>query len=151
MHVVDKFRIRAAEPSDLGFVRELGQRAFSEFSPNAAREAVAMASRGQGFIAEEGSQKVGFVVVDPPRGGSSHVSALAVDAPYRGRGVGRRLLAWAEQAGLSDGAHELALVTADGNLAALELFLRFGFRRVRYVPGYYARGQAGIWLAKALR
>ena len=63
MHVVENFRIRAAEPSDLGFVRDLGQQAFSEFSPNAPREVVAMASRGQTFIAEERSLRVGFVVV----------------------------------------------------------------------------------------
>jgi ribosomal protein S18 acetylase RimI-like enzyme len=151
MHVVENFRIRAAEPSDLGFVRDLGHQAFSEFSPNAAREVVAMASRGQTFIAEERSLRVGFVVVDLPREGVSHISALAVQRSARGRGVGQRLLAWAEQAGRADGARELALVTADGNLAALDLFLRSGFRRTKNAARYYARGQSGLWLSKSLR
>jgi ribosomal-protein-alanine N-acetyltransferase len=150
MLATSELSIRPIEASDSAFVSELGRAAFSEYSPNAAREVASMAGRGRTFVAALGAKAVGFVVLELQGDGVAHVSALAVAEAARGRGVGRSLLGRAEDAAREAGATELALVTADGNLAALELFLRSGFRRVRRSSRYYARGQPGIWLVKAL-
>jgi ribosomal protein S18 acetylase RimI-like enzyme len=150
LQVALRVRIRPAQAGDHGFIRELGLSAFSEYSLHAAREVMAMANRGRTFVADEGDRPVGFVVLEPERAGTVHVSAIAVFETARGRGVGRTLLEHAEAAARAAGARALSLVTADGNLAALELFLRCGFRRVHRSDRYYARGQPGIALNKAL-
>jgi ribosomal protein S18 acetylase RimI-like enzyme len=150
MHVLDRLDVRRAEPADAGFIRDLGRTAFAEYSPNSAREVTSMAGRGRAFVATDRGVPVGFVLLEPNSDETVHVSAIAVTESARGRGIGRRLLEHGEEAARSGGARELSLVTADGNLAALELFLRAGFRRTRRTARYYSRGQAAIWLSKTL-
>lgn len=78
------------------------------------------------------------------------VLAIAVEAAARARGIGGRLMAVAETYAGARGARRLSLQTADANLAALDLFLRRGFRIVRRIRGFYARGQDACLLAKDL-
>jgi ribosomal protein S18 acetylase RimI-like enzyme len=68
----------------------------------------------------------------------------------RGRGVGRALLDAAERAAADAGARALELVTAEANLAALELFLKSDYRIVRTLPSFYPRGQTAHVLRKTL-
>ena len=65
--------------------------------------------------------------------------AVAVTARARARGVGARLMQVAERYAASRGGRRLSLFTADSNLAALELFLRRGFRIVDRRRRFYAR------------
>jgi ribosomal protein S18 acetylase RimI-like enzyme len=108
-----------------------------------------MASRAHTLVATDDGEPAGFVVVEIG-GGSAHVSAIAVTTESRGRGIGRRLLLAAESLARRSGTAVIALATADSNLAALELFLRAGYRRRRRHGRYYARGQAAVELEKAL-
>lgn len=141
--------IRRATDGDAAFIQALAAEAFAEYSPNAARQTAAMASRAHTLVVSDGGEPAGFVVVEIG-GGSAHVSAIAVTTEARGRGIGRTLLLAAEALARRSGAAVIALATADSNLAALELFLRSGFRRRRRQGRYYARGQTAVELEKAL-
>jgi ribosomal protein S18 acetylase RimI-like enzyme len=100
-------------------------------------------------VAELGARPVGFAVVTASEE-RAHLDAIAVSARTRGRGVGRALLEHAEALAHSAGARTMVLVTADSNLAALDLFLRSGFEISARLPRFYARGQNALRLTKRL-
>jgi ribosomal protein S18 acetylase RimI-like enzyme len=60
------------------------------------------------------------------------------------------LLAGAESAARRRRALELRLVTAEANVAALDLFLRSGFEIVERLERYYPRGQNAVVMRKEL-
>lgn len=148
-------RLRRYRGTDAAFVRELGARAFSEYSPRAGTGMPNAADRGSAVIvAELGEVAVGFAVVTfenaGPRRGVASLDAIAVVEAERGRGVGRALLRGAERVARTRGAAELRLVTAQANVAALDLFLRAGFDTERRLARYYPRGQDAISMRKRL-
>lgn len=79
---------------------------------------------------------IGFVgywyVVD-----EAHISTIAVRSDWRGRGVGERLLAAALEQARSLGAILATLEVRAGNVAAQNLYRKFGFDEVGRRPHYY--------------
>lgn len=61
---------------------------------------------------------------------SWYICALAVFAPYRGRGIGTRFLELAAEQARSRGLPELSLLCFEQNSGALRLYQRHGFREV---------------------
>jgi ribosomal protein S18 acetylase RimI-like enzyme len=94
-------------------------------------------SSGRVFVAESDGRVIGFVGVltrvppegpeDPPDE-SAYITDLVVLPRYRGEGIGRALLARAEQAARESGVGRLQLTALVRNLAALELYRSCGFR-----------------------
>jgi len=81
---------------------------------------------------------VGLVTVEWGAGEDlAYLSAIAVVDQERGRGVGRKLLDQAEREARRSGARGLRLHTANSNVAALELFLKRGFRIHCRWPRFY--------------
>lgn len=60
--------------------------------------------------------------------GGWYVNAVAVAESFRGRGVGSRLMALAEQLAAQSGAGRLGLIVAEGNTHAVRLYRRLGYR-----------------------
>ncbi len=94
-------------------------------------------SSGRVFVAESEGRVIGFVSVltrvppespeDPPDE-YAYIADLVVLPQYRGQGMGRALLARAEQAARESGAGRLQLGVLVKNLAARELYRSHGFR-----------------------
>jgi ribosomal-protein-alanine N-acetyltransferase len=144
--------VRRYAPEDAAFVAELSQRAFGEYGAHPARYTLSMIARPdtRTWLAVEDDTPIGLVVLElHPREAS--VVAVAVSERARGRGVGGLLMQVAEGEARAHGARLLSLCTADANLAALDLFLRRGFRIVRRKPGFYSRRQDACELEKVLR
>jgi len=143
--------LRRFVPEDAPFVASLAARAFAEYSKNPARYTQSVTERPdtRTWLAIEAGAPVGLVVLEP-RGREAAVLVLAVTERERGRGIGGLLMQAAERDALAQGAQLLTLCTADANLAALDLFLRRGFRIVRRRPGFYSRKQTGCELEKKL-
>jgi ribosomal protein S18 acetylase RimI-like enzyme len=141
--------IRRRIPADTTFIRTLGKAAFGEYASGAGDGAMRMASRAATLVAIEAARRLGFAIIEP-EGTVAHLSAIAVIEEARGEGVGRALLRAAEQLARSEGADRLVLVTADSNVAALQLFLRNGFQRSPRQPKAYPRGQKAVVLEKKL-
>jgi len=148
-------RLRAFRSEDAPFVEKLARSAFGEYSPNAGAPSAHAAALPStiAIVAVLSNQPVGFamlVVHAVARSAFASLDAIAVEAQYRGRGLGKALLASAEDAAQKHGVLELRLVTAQANLAALDLFLRSGFEIVKRLPRYYPRGQDAVAMRKQL-
>ena len=92
---------------------------------------------GRLFVAEQDGIVVGFVCVlarepftdlDDPPGTYALVTDLIVLPPWRGRGIGRRLLESAEAFARNAGASEFRIGVLSGNLSARRLYLAAGFQ-----------------------
>jgi ribosomal protein S18 acetylase RimI-like enzyme len=146
---VDPVEIRRAEPGDASFIEVLSREVFSEYTPRAGPRTVQMSTeRGaRTLIATIGPKRVGFAVI-VARGPHTYLDAIAVRESERGRGVGKRLLKHVEAEARAAGSRAVALVTADSNLAALDLFLRSGFKITARHARFYPRGQSALRLEK---
>jgi ribosomal protein S18 acetylase RimI-like enzyme len=125
-------RLRAYRAADAPFVEGLARAAFGEYSPRAGAPSVQAATLPGvvAIVAASGSGPVGFAMLTmhATQGARfASLDAIAVDEKERGRGVGKALLAGAERAAKKRQAREIKLVTAEANVAALDLFLRAGF------------------------
>jgi [ribosomal protein S18]-alanine N-acetyltransferase len=67
-----------------------------------------------------------------------HVTTVAVDPAWQGRGVGTRLLLVLFRAAIAGGATSLTLEVRAGNTSAQQLYRRFGFVEAGVRAGYYA-------------
>jgi ribosomal-protein-alanine N-acetyltransferase len=148
-------RLRAYRPEDAAFVEKLARSAFGEYSPTAGEPTARVAALPAtvAIVAVLADRPVGFAILVVHAGARSafaSLDAIAVEAACRGRGLGRALLASAEDAARKRGALELRLVTAQANLAALDLFLRSGFEIVQRLTRYYPRGQDAVAMRKQL-
>lgn len=76
--------------------------------------------------------------------------SLAVDAAWRGRGVGRGLLETAERRARRRGCTRMRLEVRADNRVAQELYQRHGYRRFARQPDYYADGSEAWRYEKAL-
>lgn len=142
--------IRRAASGDAPFIERLSAEAFGEYARRAGSGTLAMLARTRAAtrVAELDRQRIGFSALAFEQD-HAHLLAIAVERPWRGRGFGKQLL----DDVIRHAARRvtaLELVTADSNLEALHLFLRSGFRVVDRHPGYYGRGQTGLWLRRPL-
>ena len=142
--------IRSMELSDGEFIVALGRSAFAEYSYEPSAGVLAMTRRGRTLVASQDGTPVGFAIVEVTPHEKAHLVAISVAEGVRGRGIARELLEGIERMARRAGARSLGLVTADSNLAALELFLRCGFERVGRATRYYQRGQNAIRMEKKL-
>jgi ribosomal protein S18 acetylase RimI-like enzyme len=77
--------------------------------------------------------------------------SIAVDAGFRGRGLGARLLRDAERATVRRGRAALRLEVRAGNRAAIALYEGAGYHRIGTYPGYYEDGADAVRFEKPLR
>lgn len=72
--------------------------------------------------------------------GLGRLYSIAVDARFRGRGLGERLLAAAEQATRARGCRALRLEVRPDNAAAISLYDRRGYRPIGTYASFYEDG-----------
>lgn len=145
-------QIRLRSPGDDAALAALAAEAFGEYSDSAGAHTLGMARRPASvtLVATAADELVGIALVVPTSESLARLDAIAVSVGLRGTGLGRRLLASAEGEARRIGAARINLATADANVAALDLFLRSGYRIARRLPRYYARGQDAVEMEKLL-
>jgi ribosomal protein S18 acetylase RimI-like enzyme len=134
------------------------------------------AREGGWVVADEGAGPVAGLLTVPPSVGPPgadlpavfhplvELEALAPDALYvnvlaalpeaRGRGLGTRLMAVAEDLARAGGRRRLSLIVADDNAGARRLYARLGYRPMASRPmnkdGWEGSGEAWLLLVKDL-
>ncbi len=66
--------------------------------------------------------------------GTWYINAVATDTAYRGQGVGRRLMEWAEHLADASDADALSLIVAEENSDARRLYERLGYQEIARRP-----------------
>ncbi|MBN1455287.1 MAG: ribosomal protein S18-alanine N-acetyltransferase [Methanomicrobia archaeon] len=105
----------------------------------------------QGFlVAELEGTVIGFIVLVLTPEGDGRIFALAIDARYRGRGVGRTLLKAAFNILRKRKIGYVRLEVRLSNHVAQQLYRSTGFMEIGLVPYYYKDGEAAIVMRKVL-
>lgn len=66
--------------------------------------------------------------------GSWYINAVATDAGYRGQGIGRKLMEWAEQLAGAEKADALSLIVAEENVGARRFYQGLGYQDIARRP-----------------
>jgi ribosomal-protein-alanine N-acetyltransferase len=99
-------------------------------------------------VAIHESEIAGFVVLCMQGAFVAYVQSLCVRQDLRGRGVGTRLLAWAEERILRVVPNVFVCVSSF-NRAAMRLYLRLGYEVVGELRDYIVRGHSEVLLRKS--
>jgi N-acetylglutamate synthase-like GNAT family acetyltransferase len=101
-----------------------------------------LAQGGHIFMAVDGETPIACCALLLVRPGVFEVGKMTVAENYRGRGLGRKILAYTIAQGKALGASSLYLETNDSLLDAIHLYEALGFRHLppaRVTPSPYAR------------
>lgn len=90
----------------------------------------------------EGDRPAGVILI-ARRGWTSRVAAMGVAKPFRGRGVGRRMLEEALEEARARGDRRMLLEVFEQNPAAVRLYQAVGFRVTRRLLGYERPAEPG--------
>lgn len=92
------------------------------------------------WVVEGAGGVLGHGVVNLEPRGAAHIMNICIAAPYRRRGLGRKLLAHMLQVARARGARQVWLEVRPDNGAAITLYRRMGFRKAGVRKGYYREG-----------
>jgi GNAT superfamily N-acetyltransferase len=125
--------IRRAAGADTETVTQITAQAYQRYVPRIGREPSPMVTdysgpvaAGQAWIAEDGGQAVGIIVLIPYPG-HLLIENVAVRPGAQGRGVGRALLARAERVAADLGYGEVRLYTHEAMTENIALYPRRGY------------------------
>lgn len=113
------------------------QREFSQYIEKAIGEELGNIDRyylgrdGQGFWVADERGVVGMVGIERHASGTAEIRRMAVDARHRRRGIGRALLASAEEFCRRHGYDRMILSTSELQPQARRLYESSGYRLVR--------------------
>ena len=134
-----EFLVRAMRTDDIPAVMEIDRDSFPnpwpentywyELQKNPASHLLVIQSRETARVAGVAGY---WLVID-----EAHISTFAVHPDWRGRGVGKVLLAALLRHAAGRGAESAMLEVRAGNAAAQSLYRGFGFRTVGRRKGYY--------------
>ena len=148
--------IRPAEPGDAAAVRDLVRTAYASYVERIGKEPApmledyaALIRAGEVWVlAGEADGEVLGVLVMRPAGDHLFVDNVAVAPGHQGRGLGRELLAFAEERARRDGLPEIRLYTNEKMHENLALYAKLGFEKIgRSLDGGYRR----VFMRKRLR
>lgn len=129
--------LRKMTVEDIPAVLELDQKSFSLPWPERSfRFEVTDNPASRCWIAELDGKVVGMIVVwlivD-----EAHVATVATHPGYRRQGIGKRLLGHALRHIMHDGAQSSFLEVRESNLAAQDMYRKFGYEITGRRPRYY--------------
>ena len=131
--------IRHAALRDLDGLVELERRCFATdlISRRSFRYLLTRANASI-LVAVEDEELAGYALVLFSRGTAlARLYSIGVDGAFRGRGVGRGLLAAAEAEALARGCVSMRSEVRLDNQASLALFEGSGYRRIEVLEDYY--------------
>ncbi len=146
-------RIRAASADDIDALSAIEAAVFStdRISRRSFRALIARPTAAT-LVAEIDGAVAGYVMILFRAGtGMARLYSLAVTPERGGRGIGKKLLAAAEDAAKRHDRIMLRLEVREDNDGAIGLYGRAGYRQIGRIPDYYEDGMAALRLEKLVR
>ncbi|WP_192181242.1 peptidase C39 family protein [Mesorhizobium amorphae] len=104
------------------------------------------------LVAESDSRIAGYAVVLFRKGsGVARLYSIAIGPYFGGLGIGRQLLAAAEEAAFEHDRMLLRLEVREDNLRAIRIYEQGGYRKIGRELGYYEDGATALRYEKTLR
>ena len=128
--------IRLAHADEVDRLRDLVRRAYQGYIPRIGRRPAPVdhdywsrVDRGQVSVATLGEETVGLIVIVT---GTDHllIENVAVEPTHQRRGIGRALLAYAEQRAALSGLSEVRLYTNAAMVENVVFYPRLGYREI---------------------
>lgn len=79
---------------------------------------------------------------------SATINQIATKKEYRNKGIATNLLEYAETLLKKENVEFFTLEVRESNVAAINLYLKFGFIKVSVKKGYYEDGENAIYMVK---
>lgn len=144
--MTNELPLRRARAGDAAAVADLVNRAYRHYVPRIGRPPAPMLDdypsvigQHEVWVGEEGGTMVAVLVLIHEKD-TLLIDNIAVDPSYQGRGLGRRLMAFAESEARRQGLSSLRLITNEKMTENIALYGRLGYRetgrevlRERYV------------------
>ncbi len=152
-----RVRIRTVEAGDLDEILEINRKSFVLPYSSSVFKEFFREHRYAFLVAEYGGQVVGYSMSRILRKLSlrgltvrkiGHIMSIAVDPPFRRRGIGKQLLRETIQVLEENDAEEIRLEVRVTNHLAIKIYKSFGFQEERILPGYYSDGEDAILMVR---
>ncbi len=102
------------------------------------------------YMAVEGGNGLGAIVLNYKRGGSVKLGPSVVDSAYRGKGIGTELLLFAEEKARQKNMRKLYATTSHLNETANWVLAKHGFQVEAKFPDHYRGGSMEMIYGKML-
>jgi len=147
----DKIRFRKMTLSDLERVDEMEKTIFpSPWSKQSIRYFVERDRYAEALVCEIDDNVVGYAfywIVEC----EIHIANIAVDAPFRRKKIGNRLMHYMLREGKNAGAKYAVLEVRQSNKTAIRMYNKFGFNKTAIRSKYYSDNQEdAVVMAKIL-
>ncbi len=133
-------KIRRLEEKDVSVLAEMEKRCFIDPWTEEMLSDCLRYPYYYGLIAEEGGQVCGYCVLIVLFE-DGEIANIAVDIPYRGRGIAKALMDYAHGLAKSLGAERCLLEVRQSNAAAISLYQGFGYEEYGVRERYYPDGE----------
>ncbi|MBQ8319821.1 MAG: ribosomal protein S18-alanine N-acetyltransferase [Clostridia bacterium] len=140
-------RIRAWERADLPKIAALEQSCFSDPWTKENFESAFALPVLYGFVAEEDERLLGYCVTQVVCE-DAELQNIAVAKEFRGKGIAKELLTFAEENAREKGAEHCFLEVRVSNAPALGLYRKFGYGQIGVRKRYYANGEDALVMKK---
>jgi ribosomal protein S18 acetylase RimI-like enzyme len=144
--------IRKATPADIEAIESLVHAAYRHYVPRIGLRPLPMeddyqarVERGEAYVSVE--ERVEGVLVLVTHDDHLAIDNVAVDPSSQGRGLGRRLMAFAEERARELGIGELRLFTNVKMVENRALYARLGYEEIEEVE---IKGRHGVLMTKRL-
>jgi [ribosomal protein S18]-alanine N-acetyltransferase len=142
------YHIRKAVARDLERIGEIERASFGREAYDRKLFAAHLRRCGELFLLAERAGKICGYLLCCLHGPSAELVSVAVAPEFRGGGAASALLESLLRRLRRRGAARLHLVVRVTNKAARAFYVKYQFRRLRTVPGYYEDGGDGISMSR---
>jgi ribosomal protein S18 acetylase RimI-like enzyme len=125
--LASRVEIAPRTEADLPLLFGLAKGAFVDLPGWSDERVLEVLRRDVTFVAREQGQPAGYVALRSKEGGAIVVDQLFVAPGHERRGIGHRLLAYAEGYAIAERAQSLQIVVEEGNQQARSFYRRSGF------------------------
>ncbi|WP_461862938.1 ribosomal protein S18-alanine N-acetyltransferase [Thermococcus sp.] len=143
--------IRPAKLFDLPEISRIEVKSFKEKYPRGIFIVFLENNPDTFLVAEYNGKVIGYVMAYLRPDLEGHVMSIAVDPEYRGNGIGRALMVEVIERLIKKGAQYIGLEVRVSNEAAINLYEKLGFRKVKRIIGYYADGEDAYYMMMSVR